>query len=97
MNPIQMMDQSLLRQAVVEVASLPDDDLAIVLDVVALLKQQKATGTAADIRLSARQRAIALRSVPRNQLATQYREIGEKIRSQAIADGTAVEGNWEGD
>lgn len=97
MNVAEMIDQSLLRRAVVEVAGLPDDDLAIVLDIVALLKQQKTTDAVADIRIAARQRATTLRAMSRDQLATQYREIGEKIRGQAIAEGTAIEENWEGD
>jgi hypothetical protein len=35
--------------------------------------------------------------MPREQLAAQFQEVGERIRSQAIAEGTAVEGDWEGD
>ena len=97
MNHVQSIDQTLLRRTVVEVAGLPDDDLAIVLDVVAFLKQHRTTETTADIRRAARQRAAALRALPRDQLAAQLREVGEKIRSQAVASGTAIEGDWEGD
>lgn len=97
MNHVHGIDQTLLRRTVVEVAGLPDDDLAIVLEVVAFLKQQRATETTADIRRAARQRAAALRALPRDQLAAQLREVGEKIRSQAVASGTAIEGDWEGD
>ncbi|GIK76060.1 MAG: hypothetical protein BroJett021_50480 [Chloroflexota bacterium] len=97
MNQAQAIDQSLLRQTVVEVASLPDDDLAIVLDVVAFLKRQRAAQAAADIRQAARQRAVALRTLPREELATQLRAVGETIRRQAIAANTAIEGDWEGD
>lgn len=94
---VQIIDQSLLRRTVVEVANLPDDDLAIVLDVVAFLKQQRSAETVADIRRAARQRARVLRALPRDQLALQLREVGERIRGQAIASGVAVEGDWEGD
>lgn len=97
MNGVQAADQSLLRRTVVEVASLPDDDLAIVVDVVAFLKQQRSAETAADIRRAARQRAAALRAQPRDQLAAQLIEVGERIRSQAVASGTAIDGDWEGD
>lgn len=97
MNRVQAVDQSLLRRTVVEVASLPDDDLAIVLDVVAFLKLQRSAETAADIRRAARQRAQALHAMPRDQLAAQLREVGERIRSQAVASGTAFDGDWEGD
>ena len=97
MNHAHLTDQSLLRQTMIEVANLPDDDLPILLDIVVFLKQQRAAATAADIGRSARQRAVALRSLPREQLAAQFREIGEKIRSQAAIGGTAIEGDWEGD
>jgi hypothetical protein len=97
MNHVQVIDQSLLRRTVVEVANLPDDDLAIVLDVVAFLRQQRSAETAADIRRAARQRAKALRALPRDQLAAQLREVGERMRSQAVASGMAIEGDWEGD
>lgn len=97
MNHAQMIDQSLLRRTVVEVASLPDDDLAIVLDVVAFLKQQRSVDSAAEIRRSARQRAAALRALPRDQLAMQLHDVGERIRGQVVASGMAIEGDWEGD
>ncbi len=97
-NHVQVINQSLLRRTVVEVANLPDDDLAILLDVVAFLKQQRVSEmTADDIRQAARRRAVVLRGAPRDQLAAQFREVGERIRSQAVAAGTAVEGDWEGD
>lgn len=97
MNHVQVIDQSLLRRTVVEVANLPDDDLAIVLDVVAFLKQQRSVDSAAEIRRTARQRAAALRALPRDQLAVQLREVGERIRGQVVASGMAIEGDWEGD
>jgi hypothetical protein len=96
-NHVHIIDQSLLRQTVVEVANLPDDDLAILLDVVALLKQQRANEMTADIRRAARRRAMDLRGLPRDQLAAQLREVGERIRSQAIVNGTAIDGDWHGD
>lgn len=97
MNHVPMIDQSLLRRTVVEVANLPDDDLAILLDVVALLKQRRPGELTADIRWAARQRAMDLRGMPRDQLAAQLREVGERIRAQAIASGTAIDGDWQGD
>lgn len=93
----QVVNQSLLRRTVVEVASLPDEDLAIVLDVVELLKQQRSAEAAADIRRAARDRAVALRALPRDQLAAQLRDVGERIHKHIVAGGMAIEGDWEGD
>lgn len=97
MNQVAAIDPSLFRRTVVEAATLPDRDLAILLDIVAFLKQQESTETAADIRRAARQRATALRSLPREQLVAQFREVGERIRRQVIASGAGIDGDWEGD
>ena len=96
MNQTQLIDHSLLRRAVVEIANLPDDELAILLDIVAFLKQQRAESTV-DVRRAARERAMTLKNKPRKQLVSQFREVGEKIRGQVVASGTAVAGDWEGD
>ena len=79
-----MIDQSLLRRTVVEVANLPDDDLAILLDVVALLKQQRTNELTADIRRAARRRAMEFRGLPRDQLAAQLREVGEQLTPRPL-------------
>ena len=97
MDQAQLIDHSLIRRTVVEIATLPDDDLAILLDIVALLKQQRSKATVADIRQAARQRVATLQNMPREQLAAQFQEVGERIRSQAIAKDTAVAGDWEHD
>jgi hypothetical protein len=97
MSQTAVASQSLFRRTVVEAASLPDSDLAILLDVVAFLKEHRSAEAAADIRRAARQRAAVLRGLPREQLAAQFRATGEKIRSQVIANETAIDGDWEGD
>lgn len=97
MDQAQLIDHSLIRRTVVEIATLPDDDLAILLDIVALLKQQRSKATAADIRRTARQRVATLQNMPREQLAAQFQEVGERIRSQAVASGMALDGDWESD
>ncbi|MCL4870083.1 MAG: hypothetical protein KJ063_14050 [Anaerolineae bacterium] len=97
MTQIALTEPSLLRRTVVEVANLPDDDLVILLDIVTLLKQQRTTQMVEDIGRAARQRAMVLRDQPHDQLAAQFREVGEKIRHQAITNGSAIEGDWEGD
>ena len=97
MNQAPLINQSLLRRTVIEIANLPDDDLAILLDVVAFLKQQRSAVTPSEIRRAARQRAVALKGMPRDQLVAQFRQVGSSIQSQVIASDTAVEGDWEGD
>lgn len=74
-----------------------ESNLAILLDIVAFLKQQRTSETAADIRRAARKRAVAMRSLTRHQLAAQFREVGDRIRGQVVANGTVIEGDWEGD
>lgn len=97
MNHIQTLNQSLLRRTVIEVASLPEDELAIVLDVVTFLKQQRSAETVGDIRQTARKRANELRALPRSQLVAQMRVVSQRIRSQVVAGGLAIDGDWEGD
>jgi hypothetical protein len=96
-NQIQQPDPSLLRQTVVEVAALPDEDLVILLEVVAFLKRERQAAAITDIRQAARQYAAAVRAMPREQLARQFHETGERIRTQVIESGTAINGDWEGD
>jgi len=51
----------------------------------------------AEIREEARRRAHLLRDVPREQLVARLIEVGEQIRQEAIAEGTAVDGDWTDD
>ena len=53
--------------------------------------------TAAEIFALAKQRAAALRDVPREQVAARFAELAEEIRQEAIAKGTAIDGDWTGD
>ena len=50
-----------------------------------------------EIRKKARKRARLLREVPREQLMDRFFEVGEQIRQEAIAKGTAIDGDWLGD
>jgi hypothetical protein len=53
--------------------------------------------SAAEIQAEVRKRARLLRDVPRAQLVARFVEVGEQIRQEAIANGTAVNGDWAGD
>jgi hypothetical protein len=95
-------DSGLIRQAVVQVASLSEEDLPLVIEFVGYLKQRRQSPahpriSAAEIRAEARRRAGALKDVPRNRLVARFEELSEAIRSEAMAKGTATEGDWQGD
>ncbi len=51
----------------------------------------------AAIRAKAQRRAATLGAVPRTELVLQFQAIAEEVRQQAIAQNTAIEGNWERD
>lgn len=53
--------------------------------------------SAAEIREEASRRARLLPDVPREQLVARFVEIGEQIRQEAIARGTAIDGDWADD
>jgi len=104
MNTTYPREQLLIRHAIVEIASLPDDDLAIVVEIVNYLKQQRQAvagsatpPSAAEIRTQARQRANLLRAMPRQALVTQFQALSERILAQAMAQGTAIDGDWARD
>jgi hypothetical protein len=95
-------EKTLIRQAVIEVASLSEEDLALVIEFVDYLKQRRPSPpeeglSAAEIRTQARQHASALDNVPRQELVARFKDLTEKIRAQAIARGTVIEGDWQGD
>ena len=49
------------------------------------------------VRAQARRRAALLRDVPREDIVLRFRKLAEGIHQEAIAKGTAVEGDWRGD
>ncbi len=93
---------TLIRQATVEIAQLPEEDLPMVIEFVHYLKYQprpvaRQPLSVAAMRSEARRRASRLRDVPRADLVARFRELSDEIRQQAIAKGTAIEGDWHGD
>jgi hypothetical protein len=93
--------QDLVRRAVIEIARLPENDLLLVIEFVADLKQMRAAApakvAAAQIRAEAQRRAAQLGNLSREELVARFNAVTERIRAQAIANGTAIEGDWEGD
>jgi len=95
-------DESLVRRAVMDVASLPEEDLPLVIEFVDYLNRRRQTTTekklsTVEIRAQARRRASALKDVPRQELVARFNELTEAIRAQAIAKDTAIDGDWQGD
>jgi hypothetical protein len=90
--------QELIRQAVIEVVNLPEADLLLVIHFVRSLKEQQVdSSSVSDIRAEARRLAFDMANLPRAEVQTRFRAIAERIRAQAIARGTAIAEDWEGD
>lgn len=98
---MHVTDPHLLAQVSHDLGSLPAEDLALVAAFVSYLKQRQRPTTprpsAAHIRAEAQRRAAALDAVPRADLVAQFQALSEEVRQQAIAQGTAIEGDWERD
>jgi hypothetical protein len=91
-----------LGKLVVKLTSLPEEDLQLVVELVDCLEEKRPAEparslSATEIREEARKRARLLREVPRDQLVARFVEVGDQIRQEAIANATAIEGDWTGD
>jgi hypothetical protein len=84
-------------QVAARLAELPPEDLPLVVDFLDYLKERRPVSASARLRTEARRRARLLQDVPREQLAARFAELTEEIRREAIAKGTAVDGDWVGD
>jgi hypothetical protein len=68
-----------------------------ILDHLSPVEMSSRPRTAQEICALAKQRAASLRDVPREQVAARFAELAEEIRQEAIAKGTAIDGDWTGD
>jgi len=95
------MSSTLIGRVASELTRLPEEDLSLVIEFVECLKQRRAAPkrrlSPAEMRAEARQRAILLRDVPREEIVVRFRELAEEIHQEAIAKDTAIEGDWQGD
>ncbi len=93
--------QDLIREAVIEVAQLSEHDLRLVVQFMRELKQRQSVSvedsSPAAIRAEAKRLAAEMGEISREEAMAQFRTTLERIRLQAIADGTAIEGDWQGD
>lgn len=98
-GPLVLLAHPLLEHVSTDPKSLTAEDLELVAAFVASLKQRQTPPTprldAATMRIEAQRRAAALRDVPRAELVTRFQAVAEDIRQQAIAQGTAIERDWE--
>lgn len=88
-------------EAAVKLTTLAEDDLPLVVEFLDVLEQRRVKPadslTVAQIRELAKTRARLLADVPRDVLMARFLELAEEIRQKAIAQGTAVDGDWTGD
>ena len=89
-------------QVALKLSQLSDEDVSGVLEFLSLLgkdstKPTPAPRTPAEICALAKKRAALLRDVPREQVAARFTELAEEVRQEAIAKGTAIDGDWTGD
>ncbi len=92
---------NMIGRVALELTRLPEEDLPLVIEFVDYLKRQRQAGpqrhlSVAEMRVEAQRRAELLRQVPRAEIVARFRELTEEIRREAIAKGTAVEGDWTG-
>jgi len=92
--------QDLIRKAVIEVAQLPENELLAVIELVNDLKKQRARPnreSAVQIVARAKRRASELSHLSREEVMRQFGNTLDAIRAEAVAKGTALEGELEGD
>jgi len=100
MNPQALAPQDLVRKAVVEVAQLPENELLVVIEMVNNLKRQRSHPNrelAEKIVAQAKIRAAETSQLSREELMKEFGDTLEAIRADALAKGTAIEGELESD
>ena len=100
MNSNTLASQDLVRKAVIEVAQLQEKELLIVIEMVDTLKKQREHPNkelAAEILTRAKARAEEMKHLSREEAMEQFSKSLDAIRADAIAKGTAIEGEWESD
>ncbi len=98
---LNLTSQQLIEQVSSDLDHLPEEDLALVATFVTYLKQRQGRSvpriSVTAIRAEAQRRATMLREVPRTELVSHFQQLAEEVRQQAFIQGTAIEGDWEGD
>ncbi len=93
--------QDLIRKTIIEVVSLPEKDMLTVLEFVGKIKQREKDKlpklTVAEVHAEANRIAAETANMSREEIMNRFRETVEQIRAEAIAKGTAIDGEWERD
>ncbi len=100
MNTDILASQDLVRKAVIEVAQLQEKELLIIIEMVDTLKKQRARPNrelAEEILSRAKARAVEMSHLSHADVMEKFSNTLDAIRAEAIAKGTAIEGEWEND
>ena len=101
MNSQSLDTKKLLRQVITSIAQLPPTDLLVVFETISELKQKDKTGkpllAADEILLHAKARAEELSHLSHAEVVQRFLNATDRIRAEALAKGTAIEGEWESD
>lgn len=96
-----LSSQELVRQAVIEVASLPEPALQQVLAYIEVLKGQQTevdkAAVVAAISTNTDRLVADMQGQSRAAVMAEFRAALELIREQAVAQGTAIDGDWQRD
>jgi len=100
MNATDLDSEQLLRQVISSVAQLPPNELVVVYETINDLHHKergKSSLTADEILARARARAAEMIHLSREEAMERFGRALDAIRAEAIAKGTAIEGELEGD
>jgi hypothetical protein len=96
-----LSSQELVRKAVIEVANLPEPALQQVLAYIEVLKghqtETSKAAVAAAINTEVERLVTDMQGQLRAEVMAEFRAALEAIREQAVAQGTAIDGDWQDD
>ena len=95
MNTQPLTPQDLVRQAVIEVAQLPEKELLVVIEMIDALKKQRTHNNrelAAEMVARAKERAAEMSHLSREEVMERFSHAMDAIRAEAVEKGVAVEG-----
>ena len=91
---------SLIGRVARELTNLPEEDLPLVVEFVEYLRRQRSSQqkmSVAEIQAEAHRRALQMKNVPRAEVVARFQALAEMIRADAVKQGQAIEGDWQGD